>query len=117
MTIQQPAKFESKGAVLAGKYRIIQPIGRGGMGVVYKAEDIKLERMVALKFLPAELTEDPEARERFVREAKAAAALSHPHICTVHEINEEEKEPFIVMEYVEGRGWKEKIRKGALEQP
>src|SRR4030042_2889522 len=116
MTIQQPAKFESKGAVLAGKDRIIEPIGKGGMGVVYKAEDIHAEGMVALKFRPAELTEDPEARERFVREAKAAAALSHPHICTVHEISEEEKEPFIVMECIEGQSLKEKIRKGALEQ-
>jgi TolB-like protein/thioredoxin-like negative regulator of GroEL/predicted Ser/Thr protein kinase len=105
-----------EGTTLAGKYRIIEPIGRGGMGVVYKAEDIKLERFVALKFLPAELIAVPEARERFVREAKAAAALSHPHICTVHEINEEEKEPFIVMEYVEGQSLKEKIRKGALDQ-
>jgi TolB-like protein/Tfp pilus assembly protein PilF/predicted Ser/Thr protein kinase len=116
MTILQPTTFMSKERILAGKYRIIEPIGRGGMGVVYRAEDIKLERTVALKFLPAELTENPEARERFIREAKAAAALSHPHICTVHEINEEGNEPFIVMEYVEGQSLKEKIQKGALEQ-
>lgn len=116
ITILQTSSSISEGGTVAGKYRIIEPIGKGGMGVVYKAEDTRLERAVALKFLPAELTEDHEARERFVREAKAAAALSHPHICTVHEINEEEKEPFIVMEYVEGRSLKEKIRKGALEQ-
>ena len=116
ITIQQPPQAISRESILAGKYKIIEPIGRGGMGVVYKAEDIKLERIVALKFLPAELTDNPEARERFVREAKAAAALSHPHICTVHEINEEGNEPFIVMEYVEGQSLKEKIRKGALAQ-
>ena len=86
------------------------------MGVVYKAEDIKLERTVALKFLPAELTEDPEARERFVREAKATAALSHPHICTVHEIGEEENQYFIAMEYIEGRSLREMIQKGPLER-
>jgi TolB-like protein/predicted Ser/Thr protein kinase len=116
MTVVQPTGAMDKGNFLAGKYRIIEPIGRGGMGIVYKAEDIKLERTVALKFLPAGLTENPEARERFIREAKAAAALSHPHICTVHEINEEEREPFIVMEYVDGQSLREKIRKGALEQ-
>ena len=116
MTVVQPTEVIDKGNVLAGKYRIIEPIGRGGMGVVYKAEDITLERIVALKFLPAELTENPEARERFIREAKAAAALSHPHICTVHEIGEQENQYFIAMEYVEGQSLKDKIRKGALDQ-
>jgi len=116
MTIQQPQKFISKGSILAGKYRIIEPIGKGGMGVVYKAEDIKLERSVALKFLPSELTEDPEARERFVREAKAAAALTHPHICTVYEIGEEENQYFIAMECIEGQSLKQKILKGPLDQ-
>ena len=79
------------------------------MGVVYRAEDTKLERNVALKFLPPELTEDPEARERFVREAKAAAALSHNHICTVYEIGEEENRLFIAMECIEGESLKQKI--------
>jgi serine/threonine protein kinase/Tfp pilus assembly protein PilF len=116
MTIQQAPKFISKEGILGGKYRIIEPIGKGGMGVVYKAEDIKLERTVALKFLPAELTEDPEARERFVREAKAAAALSHPHICTIHEIGEEENQYFIAMECIEGQSLKQKIHKGPLDQ-
>jgi serine/threonine protein kinase/lipoprotein NlpI len=116
MTIQQPPNFMSKGNILAGKYRIIEPIGKGGMGVVYKAEDMKLERTVALKFLPAESTEDPEARERFVREAKAAAALSHPHICTIHEIGEEENQYFIAMECIEGQSLKQKILKGPLDQ-
>jgi len=116
ITIQQPTKFISKGSILAGKYRIQEPIGKGGMGVVYKAEDIKLERTVALKFLPADLTEDPEARERFVREAKAAAALSHPHICTIYEIGEEENQFFIAMECIEGQSLKQKIHKGPLDQ-
>ena len=114
ITIQQPSSFLSEERVVAGKYRIIVPIGKGGMGVVYKAEDIKLERTVALKFLPVELTEDPEARERFIREAKAAAALSHPNICTVHEIGEDENQYFIAMECIEGQSLKEKTRKGAL---
>ena len=100
VTIQYPQKFMSKGTILAGKYRIIEPIGKGGMGVVYKAEDTKLKRIVALKFLPPGFIEIPEAGERFIREAQAAAALSHPHICTVYEINEEEDQSFIAMEYV-----------------
>jgi serine/threonine protein kinase len=112
-TIVSPAM---EGSTVAGKYSIIEPIGKGGMGVVYKAEDIKLERTVALKFLPAELTEDPEARERFIREAKAAAALSHPHICTVYEIGEDKNQYFIAMEYIEGQSLKEKILKGPLDQ-
>ena len=116
MTIQQHQKFLSKGSILAGKYRIVEPIGKGGMGVVYKAEDIKLDRTVALKFLPAELSEDSEARERFVREAKAAAALSHAHICTIHEIGEEENQYFIAMECIKGQSLKQKIQKGPLDQ-
>jgi TolB-like protein/tRNA A-37 threonylcarbamoyl transferase component Bud32/Tfp pilus assembly protein PilF len=100
--------------IIAGKYTIISELGKGGMGVVYKAEDAKLERKVALKFLPPELTEDPEARERFVREAKAAAALSHNHICTVYEIGEEENRLFIAMECIEGESLRQRILRGPL---
>ena len=102
--------------VFAGKYRMLGELGRGGMGVVYKAEDIQLERCVALKFLSAELTEEPEARERFFREAKAAAALSHNHICTVYEIGEEGHQLFIAMEYIEGRSLRQRIAQGPLPQ-
>ena len=116
MTIQQPPKFISRGSTLAGKYRIVEPIGKGGMGVVYKAEDTKLKRTVALKFLPPELAESPEAGERFIREAQAVAALSHPHICTIHGISEEEDQSFIVMEYIEGQSLRQKILKGPLDQ-
>ncbi len=96
-------------------YRILEKIGEGGMGEVYKAEDTKLKRTIALKFLPRELTRDQEARERFVKEAQAAAALDHPHICTVHEIDEAEGKTFIAMAYIDGQSLKVKIEAGPLE--
>jgi non-specific serine/threonine protein kinase len=114
-TLETPVQILRPGTLIAGKYRILEEIGQGGMGVVYKAEDLKLKRCVALKFLPPHLMDSPELKERFLIEAQAAAALSHPNICVIHEIGESEERPFIAMEYVEGETLRDRIKKGPLK--
>ena len=103
-------------------YKILEKLGEGGMGVVYKAQDLKLDRNVALKFLPPHLIQAEEEKKRFIHEAKAASALDHPNICTIYEIDEMKPAPgepgdgqmFIAMAYYEGEALKEKIERGPL---
>jgi len=114
ITIPARAKTLSPGEVFGEKYKILGELGRGGMGEVYLAEDTALGRKVALKILPEETYKNPEARQRFIREAKAAAALDHPYICSVHEVGEAEDRLFFVMEYIEGQTLRDRIARGPL---
>ena len=115
-TLAQEATESRTGQVIAGKFRILREIGRGGMGVVYEAEDTSLMRTVALKFLPAGIAASAEANERFVQEARAASALDHPHICNIHEIGRTEAgEMFIAMSSYRGQSLKDRLATGPLE--
>jgi TolB-like protein/tRNA A-37 threonylcarbamoyl transferase component Bud32 len=114
-TLVAPKEELTRGTTFANRYEIIEELGRGGMGVVYKAKDTKLKRTVALKFLPPELTHISNVKERFIHEAQAAASLDHPNICTVHEFDEAEEKTFISMAYVEGQSLNKKIESGPLK--
>src|SRR6188508_1372514 len=103
----------SPGARL-GPYEVTGPIGAGGMGEVYKARDTRLDRTVAIKVLPAQFAADPRFRERFEREAKAISQLSHPHICTLHDVGRQDGIDYLVMEYLEGETLAERLRKTRL---
>jgi len=113
---ERHARRIEPGATLSGKYRILGQIGKGGMGTIYEAEDVKLRRTVAVKLLPPDLVRHPEARQRFVQEAQTASALDHANICTIFEIDEtEDGQMYIVMAYYKGETLKEKIRRGPLK--
>jgi len=115
-TIGAPLKMLSKDGLAAGKYRLIEKIGQGGMGVVFRAHDVTLDRDVALKVLPEESFGDPAARARLLREARTASQLNHPHICTIHEVGEAEGQAFIAMELVEGQPLSARTSAGALPE-
>ena len=113
-TLESPAFVLTAGSVAAGKYRIIEEIGRGGMGVVYRAEDTKLSRKVAIKVLPEVFTADPERLARFEREARVLASLNHPNIAAIYGLEEADGKRFLVMELVEGETLAERLSRGAL---
>ncbi|HAR36241.1 MAG TPA: hypothetical protein DCR87_04930, partial [Acidobacteria bacterium] len=107
--------WPGKGQLIAGKYQLLRQVGKGGMGLVFEAQDVRLKRSVALKFLPAELLGEERARERFIHEAQAASALDHPNICTIYEIGEtDEQQTFIAMAFYKGESLKSRIRRGPL---
>src|SRR6202795_4677591 len=97
-----------------GPYEIVSPLGAGGMGEVYRARDTRLERDIAIKVLPANLSSDPNLRQRLEREAKAVSKLSHPHICTLYDIGHQDGVDFLVMEYLEGETLERRLTKGPL---
>ncbi|MGA2534345.1 MAG: protein kinase [Candidatus Aminicenantales bacterium] len=109
-TIETSSRTLTRETIFAGKYRVIEELGHGGMGIVYKAEDLKLKRPVAIKVLLKEAVSDSESRDRLFLEAQAVAALSHPNICTIHEVDEAEGKPYLAMEYVDGQSLRNKIR-------
>src|SRR5262250_815595 len=97
-----------------GPYEVMGPIGAGGMGEVYRARDTRLERTVAIKILPSHLSDNPEARQRFEREARAISSLNHPNICTLHDVGHQDGMDFLVMEYLEGETLADRLTKGPL---
>src|ERR1700694_4375017 len=97
-----------------GPYEILAPLGAGGMGEVYKARDTRLDRTVAIKVLPEHLSQKPQLRERFEREARAVSSLNHPHICTLHDVGQQNDVDYLVMEYLEGETLAQRLKKGPL---
>jgi len=112
-TEPEPSPGELEGEILS-HYRILGKLGSGGMGVVYRAQDTRLKRTVAIKILPEHLSDNLQARERFEREAHAIASLSHPHICTLHDVGHQDGADFLVMEYLEGETLASRLKKGPL---